>query len=84
MKIDKLITLGRTTHNTIDLIRDIHRKQQTRGGIVVDSHNPIKHFRNQLTLKPRGGDSRTVVPNRNEQIRRIRANDLLTKDRPLG
>ena len=37
--------LSRTAHNSIDLIRDAHRKQQTRGGIVADNHNPINHNR---------------------------------------
>lgn len=77
--------LSHSSHNQMDLQRDSARLSQSRGGVAHNNaHAPVGHMRQQLTMKPRGGDSRTKLPNRNNQIRRVRANDVMTIDRPLG
>ena len=80
-----------TSHNQKDLSRDEKRLTGTRGGIApTNSHQPVGHHRlrghtdPKVALKPRGGDSRTVVPNKNNVVRRIRDNDAINIDRPLG
>jgi len=80
-----------TSHNNKDLSRDERRLTGTRGGIAPsNSHQPVGHMRQRghidpkVALKPRGGDSRTVVPHKNNISRRLRDNDAINIDRPLG
>jgi len=82
--------LGISAHNNMDLQRDTERLNQTRGGIVSDNHAPIKHDRlkghmdEKVAVMGRGGDSRTRVSNNNNVARRMRDNDPINIDRPLG
>ena len=87
----KLSKMGDSYHNMLDRNRDKQRLSQSRGGIAPsNSHQPVGHHRlrghtdPKVALKPRGGDSRTVVPNKNNVVRRIRDNDAINIDRPLG
>lgn len=86
----KLAKLARTAHNHLDIIREHARTHQQRGGIVADNHAPVPHHRlkghmDKLVAKMgRGGDERQRVPNNVSVARRMRDNDTIIVDRPLG
>ena len=80
----------KTNINHTEKHRDMDRLSQSRGGIVADNHPPIPHFRlkgymdNEVGKRGRGGDIRTRVPNNVSVARRMRDNDKIIVDRPLG
>ena len=82
--------LGVSAHNAMDLERDTERLSQSRGGIATETHQPIPHHRlkgymnKKVETMARGGDNRTVIPNAVSVMRRIRDNDRITQNRPLG
>jgi hypothetical protein len=82
--------LGVSAHNAMDLERDTERLSQSRGGIATETHQPIPHHRLQghmdaeIAQMGRGGDSRTRVSNNVSVVRRMRDNDPINIDRPLG
>ena len=79
-----------TSHNQMDLKRDTARLSQSRGGIATETHQPIPHHRLQGHIDPkvavagRGGDRRDRLKNSNSVVRRMRDNDPINVDRPLG
>ena len=83
--------LGISAHNAMDLQRDKERLSQSRGGIAhSNTHQPVGHMRlqghmdNKVAGKGRGGDSRTRISNNVSVARRMRDNDPINIDRPLG
>lgn len=82
--------LSNTSHNQMDLKRDTARLSQSRGGIATETHQPIPHHRLQGHIDPkvavagRGGDRRDRLKNSNSVVRRMRDNDPINVDRPLG
>ena len=83
--------LSNTSHNQMDLKRDTARLSQSRGGIAhSNNHQPVGHMRlqghmdNKVAGKGRGGDSRTRISNNVSVARRMRDNDPINIDRPLG
>lgn len=90
-KFNKRSSARRTAHNQKDLDRDNTRLSQSRGGIAHNnSHAPVGHHRLRGHIDPkvasrgRGGDSRTRVLNNVSVARRMRDNDPINIDRPLG
>ena len=80
-----------TSHNQKDLSRDERRLTGIRGGIAPDNHHKpvgnhklMGHRDLRVSLKSRGGDSKTRVLNNNSVQRRKRDNDPINIDRPLG
>jgi len=80
-----------TSHNQVDLKRDTARLSQSRGGIAhSNTHQPVGHMRlrghmdKKVAGMGRGGDSRTRISNNVSVARRMRDNDPINIDRPLG
>ncbi len=71
------------------MITDKHELKRfllKRGMGLINSgtHRPIPNLRQRLTMKMRGGDSRSILLNRVSQIRKLRDNDAIIQNRPLG
>jgi len=58
--------------------------------IHTEGHRPITHYRlggymdAKISQKARGGDNRTILQNKVSVMRRMRDNDKINVERPLG
>lgn len=76
-------------NNALDLERELARKRNmpqsaTNGAPVVENHRLQGHMDKKVARMGRGGDERTRVLNNNNVARRMRDNDPINVDRPLG